>query len=156
MLFRSEYWEVDDAQTVWTEGTMASPAFPKGWKMAKEFFGAKGAFFTLVKRPSHNEVQLEARAGIHTLTSETARCAGVVADPGDVDAFRLLPNRERMPARVKLESMLFPEQVMALRMLSTVYFREKLLTIGKGRMLPYLPHAGLLGIPAIGVTELAL
>lgn len=148
-----EYWEVNDDKTLWTEGAMVSPSFPKGWRMCKEFFSAKGAFFAMVKRVDQPAPTLETRAGIHTLTNETVRCAGLVAGPGDIGAFAALP---KTLTRLKLEQPLLPEQVDALRALSATYFREKLLSIGRGRLLPYVPHAHLLGIPSIGVTELAL
>lgn len=144
-------WEIDGETTAWAPGPIASPAFPKGWKMPSNFALESRPFATLVR--THNgDLLLQFRAGVHTLTQDTMRCAGILGPAGDLGFMGKLQYDGPMPVNTPLN----PGQVFALRQLSANYFHKVLLTPGKGRIHPHLPHADLLQIPQHSVTELFL
>lgn len=153
-----ELWELDDAQTIWTPGPMVSATFPKGWKMPEAFFLSSRQFYVMARKTTADMSvsHLTARGGIHTMTGAKVCCMGILGESGDLDVFRAMPPPSTVATLLRLDVNLVPEALTLCREASARFFRQKLLTIGEGKVFPYLPHASVVGIPLIGVTELSL
>lgn len=153
-----ELWELDDERTIWTPGLMVSPTFPKGWRMPEVFFQTARQFYVMVRKTTADMSvsHLTARGGIHTTTGSKVSCMGIVGESGDLDVFRAMPPPTPGTSLLRLDVNLAPEALTLCREASARFFKQKLLVVGEGKVFPYMPHATVVGIPSMGITELSL
>lgn len=149
-----ESWEVNDMRWVVGNGLLASPSFPEAWSTPPEYASSKERFDMLVADKVNLKFGILTRAGVHAVRTPAQYLAGVM---GVNTMWEVVQHfRRRAPSDVPFpkpgETALHAKLVHELRFVSAKYTREKLLTVGEGYVLPYVPHHELLGIPATSMT----
>jgi hypothetical protein len=156
-----EHWEFD-METKWLTGSPPSPHFPNDWPVASAYVSCPDSFWVLEVHPSPGASRwaLTNRAGMHAVRRPKVEIffGGIIAKDDLFTLARALTRAVESNPNIPVPKgtrALAPAYVAALREASATYFRERIFTVGEGRMHPVVPHAAALNIPLPSVTPFA-
>lgn len=151
-----EQWEMDMEVLTWVPAHMGSVCFPIDWTIPRKYVVSPIVFWVLVWNPKTRETRLISRAGMHSIRTPEMQIAGILGPVNDLSIPMAIGTCNIVcPTPLKLDTMLTPPQIRALRLASSRYFVNRIMTKAPGCGYPVWPIVHTFGEmpPAGSITE---